>query len=126
MNKINAESGVSPVIGVIMMVALTVVLAAIITLFVFGLAGDVNKHECDASFFVETVYIVNGNEQLIALKPNNDKLMFVENRVYYGENLNVKIEPGDYVELSYVVISGERHITNITKVLTPRVFTLRV
>lgn len=34
------EEGVSPVIGVILMVAITVILAAVIAVFVFGLAGD--------------------------------------------------------------------------------------
>lgn len=34
------EEAVSPVIGVILMVAITVILAAVIAVFVFGLAGD--------------------------------------------------------------------------------------
>ena len=37
------ESAVSPVIGVILMVAITVILAAVIAAFVFGMAGSVNK-----------------------------------------------------------------------------------
>ena len=36
----NNEEAVSPVIGVILMVAITVILAAVIAVFVFGLAGD--------------------------------------------------------------------------------------
>jgi flagellin-like protein len=35
------ELGVSPVIGVILMVAITVILAAVIAAFVFGMVGDV-------------------------------------------------------------------------------------
>lgn len=35
------EEAVSPVIGVILMVAITVILAAVIGAFVFGMAGDV-------------------------------------------------------------------------------------
>jgi len=39
------EKGVSPVIGVILMVAITVILAAVIASFVFGLAGTVPKQK---------------------------------------------------------------------------------
>jgi len=37
------EDAVSPVIGVILMVAVTVILAAVIAAFVFGMAGGVTK-----------------------------------------------------------------------------------
>jgi len=37
------EDAVSPVIGVILMVAVTVILAAIIAAFVFGMAGNVKS-----------------------------------------------------------------------------------
>jgi len=37
------EEAVSPVIGVILMVAITVILAAVIAAFVFGMAGSVQK-----------------------------------------------------------------------------------
>ena len=37
------EKGVSPVIGVILMVAITVILAAVIASFVFGMAGTVKR-----------------------------------------------------------------------------------
>ena len=37
------ESAVSPVIGVILMVAITVILAAVIGAFVFGMGGSVKK-----------------------------------------------------------------------------------
>jgi len=40
MRYIKDEEAVSPVIGVILMVAITVILAAVIAVFVFGLAGD--------------------------------------------------------------------------------------
>lgn len=40
MKMMKNEEGVSPVIGVILMVAITVILAAMIAVFVFGLAGD--------------------------------------------------------------------------------------
>jgi len=37
------EDAVSPVIGVILMVAITVILAAVIAAFVFGMAGNIQK-----------------------------------------------------------------------------------
>ncbi|MDO8872403.1 MAG: type IV pilin N-terminal domain-containing protein [Methanoregula sp.] len=37
------EEAVSPVIGVILMVAITVILAAVIAAFVFGMAGNISK-----------------------------------------------------------------------------------
>jgi flagellin-like protein len=37
------EDAVSPVIGVILMVAITVILAAVIAAFVFGMAGGISK-----------------------------------------------------------------------------------
>ncbi|MGA7627258.1 MAG: type IV pilin N-terminal domain-containing protein [Methanoregula sp.] len=39
----NNEEAVSPVIGVILMVAITVILAAVIAAFVFGMAGNIQK-----------------------------------------------------------------------------------
>ena len=37
------ETAVSPVIGVILMVAITVILAAVIAAFVFGMSGQISK-----------------------------------------------------------------------------------
>jgi flagellin-like protein len=37
------DEAVSPIIGVILMVAITVILAAIIAAFVFGMSGNINK-----------------------------------------------------------------------------------
>ena len=39
------DEAVSPVIGVILMVAITVILAAVIAAFVFGMSGNVTKME---------------------------------------------------------------------------------
>src|SRR5512136_2734034 len=43
MNFMKREDAVSPVIGVILMVAITVILAAVIAAFVFGMASGVSK-----------------------------------------------------------------------------------
>ena len=47
------ERGVSPVIGVILMVAITVILAAVIGAFVLGLGDQVSNNAPQASFSVE-------------------------------------------------------------------------
>ena len=41
--KLKNDSAVSPVIGVLLMVAITVILAAVIAAFVFGMAGSISK-----------------------------------------------------------------------------------
>lgn len=43
MTIVKKDDAVSPVIGVILMVAITVILAAVIAAFVFGMAGNVGK-----------------------------------------------------------------------------------
>ena len=43
MNRLQKGDAVSPVIGVILMVAITVILAAVIAAFVFGMASGVSK-----------------------------------------------------------------------------------
>jgi len=67
------EKGVSPVIGVILMVAITVILAAVIASFVFGLGSKAPKSAPQAQLVVtkavnnstETIYIQHqGGEQI--------------------------------------------------------------
>jgi flagellin-like protein len=49
MALIRNEEAVSPVIGVILMVAITVILAAVIAAFVFGMAGSIGKSKVVAA-----------------------------------------------------------------------------
>ncbi|WP_049909079.1 type IV pilin [Halorubrum saccharovorum] len=61
-NQSNAEDrAVSPVIGVILMVAITVILAAVIGTFVLGLGDQLGETAPQASFTVEEVNSSNGN-----------------------------------------------------------------
>jgi flagellin-like protein len=55
------ENAVSPVIGVILMVAITVILAAVIATFVLGLGDQVSQTAPQASFVVE--YDAGSTEQ---------------------------------------------------------------
>jgi len=50
------EDAVSPVIGVILMVAVTVILAAVIAAFVFGMSGNISKSHTVAA----TGQVANG------------------------------------------------------------------
>jgi len=49
------EDAVSPVIGVILMVAITVILAAVIAAFVFGMAGNIQKTKIVAATATKNV-----------------------------------------------------------------------
>ena len=49
MRRLTQEDAVSPVIGVILMVAITVILAAVIAAFVFGMASGVAKTKAVAA-----------------------------------------------------------------------------
>jgi flagellin-like protein len=49
------DEAVSPVIGVILMVAITVILAAVIAAFVFGMAGNISKTKVVAATAQQTV-----------------------------------------------------------------------
>ena len=49
MKFLKTEDAVSPVIGVILMVAITVILAAVIAAFVFGMASGVSKSKSVAA-----------------------------------------------------------------------------
>jgi archaeal type IV pilus assembly protein PilA len=48
------DEAVSPVIGVILMVAITVILAAVIAAFVFGMAGNISKTKVVAATAQQT------------------------------------------------------------------------
>jgi flagellin-like protein len=65
------ERGVSPVIGVILMVAITVILAAVIGTFVLGL-GDQTSSAPQASFTCQSGELVhNGGDSLEASELND-------------------------------------------------------
>jgi len=63
------EDAVSPVIGVILMVAITVILAAVIAAFVFGMAGSVKKTRTVAATATQ-----QGNNVVITYQGGPDQL----------------------------------------------------
>jgi len=64
---IERKEAVSPVIGVILMVAITVILAAVIAAFVFGIGGDVGQAP-QASISASAATVTNGSESINAIK----------------------------------------------------------
>lgn len=64
----STEEGVSPVIGVILMVAITVILAAVIAAFVFGMAGSMTKTKVVAA----TVQQPDANNVIITYHGGQD------------------------------------------------------
>ena len=62
------DDAVSPVIGVILMVAITVILAAVIGTFVLGLGDDLGQTAPNANYDVEDnqVLVHNGGDPIVA------------------------------------------------------------
>ena len=66
------EEAVSPVIGVILMVAITVILAAVIAAFVFGMAGNISKTKVVAA----TAQKPDGNHVTVTYQGGQDASSF--------------------------------------------------
>ncbi len=74
------DEAVSPVIGVILMVAITVILAAVIAAFVFGMSGNISKTKTVAftaqKIDAQNITLVNNGGQdaqnLVSLKITSD------------------------------------------------------
>jgi flagellin-like protein len=100
----NNEEAVSPVIGVILMVAITVILAAVIAAFVFGLAGSTGSAKnvgltvsANSSAFIVTV---QGGSDIPTLQSMNWSYA-------NGSNINVPLTTGSpSVGSVYVVQSN--------------------
>jgi flagellin-like protein len=71
------DEAVSPVIGVILMVAITVILAAVIAAFVFGMSGNINKTKVVAA----TVQKVNATAITVMFQGGQDANSFVGGNV---------------------------------------------
>ena len=73
MKFLKTEDAVSPVIGVILMVAITVILAAVIAAFVFGMAGSVSKTKTVAATARQGG--TTGNDILVTWQGGQDNAM---------------------------------------------------
>jgi flagellin-like protein len=91
----NSEEAVSPVIGVILMVAITVILAAVIAAFVFGMAGTIQRTKIVAI----TAQQPDAKHIVITYQGGQDAATFA--------GANVTIYPSDSTaSVSYVPVAG--------------------
>ncbi|MFC6732238.1 type IV pilin N-terminal domain-containing protein [Haladaptatus sp. DYSN1] len=100
------EDAVSPVIGVILMVAITVILAAVIGTFVLGLGDQVGNTAPQASFSFD----YDGSDALTITHESGDKIKAANLQVKVGSNSDTWPDDGDsYVTAgdSITVGSGE-------------------
>ncbi|WP_327054161.1 type IV pilin N-terminal domain-containing protein [Halomicrococcus gelatinilyticus] len=74
--RIDADRGVSPVIGVILMVAITVILAAVIGAFVMGMGQNV-ENNVNAGAEIQTTNATNGNVTVTWIDEGNAKQLNV-------------------------------------------------
>ena len=66
------DEAVSPVIGVILMVAITVILAAVIAAFVFGMAGNIGQTKSVAATASQTVDTTGGYTTTVTYQGGKD------------------------------------------------------
>ena len=91
------DEAVSPVIGVILMVAITVILAAVIAAFVFGMAGNIQKTKVVAA----TAQKVDANTITVTYNGGQDSGSLI--------NLSISINDGAQTK----VIGGTSGILNV-------------
>ena len=82
------EEAVSPVIGVILMVAITVILAAVIAAFVFGMAGNISKTKVVAA----TVQQPDANRILVTYQGGQDASTFTSANVTVTPDSSIATE----------------------------------
>jgi len=118
------DDAVSPVIGVILMVAITVILAAVIGTFVLGLGDQVEQEaqagvniDDDPNQFggqIQVSLTTLGNADYVLLRGDVDETYYLED---VGESLNLTVDPsgdttglenaGTQGSLSVVAVIGE-------------------
>lgn len=103
-NLLKEESGVSPVIGVILMVAITVILAAVIGAFVLGLGDDLEDGtgpQASLSFEdtdAATVTVThNGGDDLEGITVEGDNTYNIDtDPLTAGQDAAISISDGSY------------------------------
>jgi len=101
------EEAVSPVIGVILMVAITVILAAVIAAFVFGMAGSMTKTKVVAA----TVQQPDANNVIITYQGGQDAATLT--------SVNVTVVSGANTPHTYVKsISGSPSSVTVGESIT--------
>lgn len=97
------DRGVSPVIGVILMVAITVILAAVIGTFVLGMADDLGESAPKAS-----ISITDAEAALSDTTANEETLFFIEHSS--GDSIDAS-----NMEVTIRVASNKTHIAKLNQ-----------
>jgi len=113
------DRAVSPVIGVILMVAITVILAAVIGSFVLGLGNSVQQTAPNANFQFDYDSAANnvtathsGGDTIpaadnVTLSTSNDSASFGPNEVSAGSSLTAKYESDKTVRVIWTSEGGD-------------------
>lgn len=96
------DDAVSPVIGVILMVAITVILAAVIAAFVFGMAGSVSATK-NVAFIAEL-----GQDSIVTITNHggNDLAQLVSLAVSDGSTTLTEEGGGTFDEDAYLTVGS--------------------
>ena len=125
-NLINDDEAVSPVIGVILMVAITVILAAVIGTFVLGLGDQVRQTSPNSQFTFD--YESSSNELTITHdggdSVNNDQIRIIADdgtpdeywgtsgsKITAGSNKVVTVDSTDEVRVVWESSNGDQTAT---------------
>ncbi|WP_067047125.1 type IV pilin [Methanofollis ethanolicus] len=113
------EEAVSPVIGVILMVAITVILAAIVGVFVFGMTDDMSGSKeayltATTNSSVTTIVLQSGKD-LSALTQLKIK---VDGEVISPGNMKLNKETGDAIDTDYLKPKGTTKTFSVGDVIT--------
>jgi len=109
----NEEEAVSPVIGVILMVAIVVILAAVIAAFVFGMAGNVGPSKS-----VAATAAMNGNTIVCTYQGGeNAGELAALHMLVDGSNTSVSDYSGTTVGMQASYLKDDptikNHVTNV-------------
>ena len=105
------DEAVSPVIGVILMVAITVILAAVIAAFVFGMAGNISKTKSVAA----TANQVGADTILVTYQGGQDTLDVVSVIANVdGTEKGMTANVGSWLEFTGIA-SGQNHVVVTVK-----------
>ena len=105
------EEAVSPVIGVILMVAITVILAAVIAAFVFGMTGNVQKTKVVAAHATQS-----GTQAIITWDGGQDNALVaaynitIDGTKYAGGGTGYPPEVGNSTKFGMLNPQQQNHI----------------
>jgi FlaG/FlaF family flagellin (archaellin) len=109
--------GISPVIAVILIVAITIIMAGIVSLWVFSFLGDGNTEKNDQYFFSVTL---SGSEDTITISPlNGDPLKTSIMNVYIDQQpvelpvMNITIGSNMVAPSPFDLVPGEEYNVRI-------------